>query len=101
MSRETLRARLEAAERMVNDLCSGKERWTMRVPADPDRDSDLVISGALGAIHALLALSDAAEQDIERCDACRTNPVAWGPDRGWCAVHELTGGALAALEALP
>jgi hypothetical protein len=40
-------AAIEKAEQEVFDLCSGKHRWTMRVPAEPDRDSDLVIGGAL------------------------------------------------------
>jgi hypothetical protein len=39
--------RIERAEQEVSDLCSGKRRWTMTVPAEPDRDSDFVIGGAL------------------------------------------------------
>lgn len=38
---------LAKAHAVVNDLCQGKRRWTMSVPAQPDSDPDLVISGAL------------------------------------------------------
>lgn len=40
---------IEKAWEEVAGLCSGKRRWTMRVPAEEDRDSDLVIGGALDA----------------------------------------------------
>jgi len=42
-------ALIEKAMQHVFDLCSGKERWTMRVPVDELRDSDIVIMSALTA----------------------------------------------------
>lgn len=38
---------LDAAWETVSALCSGRMRWTMSVPAEPDRDPDLVIGHAL------------------------------------------------------
>lgn len=35
------------AKQCVADLCSGKQQWNMRIPADPDKDPDLIISAAL------------------------------------------------------
>lgn len=68
MSRETIRARVEAADKHISDLCSGKARWTMRVPAEPDRDSDLVLSAALADVERLLAVADAAVALMEEWD---------------------------------
>lgn len=56
-----IRERYERATKMVADLCSGKERWTMRVPAEPLRDADLVISDALADIPVLLRLLAAGD----------------------------------------
>lgn len=56
-----LLAKIERAERAIDDLCSGTLRWVMRVPAEPDHDPDLIISEALRAAkHALLDVPDAA-----------------------------------------
>ena len=38
---------IESAHEMVCDLCTGKKRWVMSIPAQPDRDPDLVIGLAL------------------------------------------------------
>lgn len=51
-----IRARFDAASQHVADLCSGKERWTLRIPAQPGWDSDLVIANALEDIPRLLDL---------------------------------------------
>lgn len=46
--------KIARAEKAVDDLCSGKLRWQMRVPAEPDHDPDLIISEALRAArHAI------------------------------------------------
>jgi len=52
---DALEAAHKAAKQVVRDLCEGKRRWTMSVPARPDDDPDLVISAALNAFRALLA----------------------------------------------
>lgn len=38
---------LEKAHDMVSDLCDGKRKWMMSIPAQPDHDPDLVIGLAL------------------------------------------------------
>lgn len=51
--------KIERARQMVYDLCSGKERWVMRVPAQPDRDSDLIIMAGLDAVETILSQIEA------------------------------------------
>jgi hypothetical protein len=72
----TLEEAIAAAENKVSALCDGKEKWTMRIPADPDRDADLVIARALGmakrAIDTITAELAAARQEFaEWVDASR------------------------------
>ena len=54
-----LRQMLAAAHEELRQLCDGSKRWTMRVPPDLERDSDLVISRGLEVAESLL---DAAER---------------------------------------
>lgn len=58
-------AKIDKALQVVYDLCHGRQKWTMRVPAEPDRDPDLVIAGALRAARDLLAAQPPAQ------DGCR------------------------------
>ena len=53
---DAVQARNHAAHDHVAKLCRGEEDWTMlRIPAQPERDSDLVISAALADVPGLLA----------------------------------------------
>ena len=47
---------IEAADKEVSRLCSSSRKWTMTIPAEPEHDSDLVISRAL--MDASLALAE-------------------------------------------
>lgn len=74
-----IRARAEAAHAEVHRLCEGA-RWTMQVPARPERDSDLVISAALGDIPYLLDQLAEAERNLASVhetmqDALRSNEL--------------------------
>lgn len=51
--------RLGAADEVVSALCEGKQRWTMSIPADIERDPDIVISRALHDARRMLALLSA------------------------------------------
>lgn len=51
---DAIRARIDRAHDKVSALCSGKERWVMHIPAQPDHDADLVIGAALRDADALL-----------------------------------------------
>lgn len=68
-------ARVEAALDEVSALCHGK-RWTMQIPARPDKDSDLVITGGLADVNYLLSELAAAHWDRDEAraelDSCRT-----------------------------
>ena len=44
--REALES-IDKAVKTVEALCDGSLKWTMRIPAEPDRDPDLVIADAL------------------------------------------------------
>jgi hypothetical protein len=63
---EAIERRNEAASEEVDRLCNGGD-WTMRIPARPNRDSDLVIGASLADISALLA-------EVKRLRAWITNP---------------------------
>lgn len=52
--RDEALAKIEKALKHVFDICQGKEKWTMRVPARPDMDSDLIICDALEAARTAL-----------------------------------------------
>jgi len=57
-------AKIDKAHDHVCDLASGREKWTMRIPARPDTDSDLIIGAALSAAReALQAHSSTARVD--------------------------------------
>ena len=45
-SEEALTA-IDAAMAMVDDLCQGRKKWIMSIPARPTVDPDLVIMAAL------------------------------------------------------
>ena len=62
-----IEARNTAAHDHVVKLCRGEEDWTMRIPAQPDRDSDLVIDAALADVLALVAEVRRLRGERERC----------------------------------
>jgi hypothetical protein len=72
-----LRAAIEKAHNHVAALCEGKTKWTMRIPADEDRDSDLVISAGLSAGEKLLAEIERLTDEVARVtDMARANEEA-------------------------
>ncbi len=75
---DELTAQVAQADAEVNALCHGSRRWTMTVPAEPDRDSDLVIGRALNGVEKLVeyAKERAAR---EACEALKP-PEAYGVD---------------------
>src|SRR5690554_4868061 len=80
-SAEEAREALDKADAMVHALCHGERRWTMRVPARPDDDPDLVIGAGLYAARARLAALE-AENERLRADAERWRALR---DRGFLA----------------
>ena len=70
-------AALERAEQAVSDLCAGRLRWEMRVPADASHDPDLIIGEALDRLRALLGRPSIVVR-ARMGPATRTNAIA-GP----------------------
>lgn len=65
---------IKAADAEISALCNGK-KWRMSIPAQPDTDSDLVISAALCVASELLkrqlaAFAEAGPPDFWRCLTC-------------------------------
>lgn len=76
---ESVIAEIDKAQDEVKALCHGK-RWIMCVPARPDEDSDLVISGALRAAkNAILSFRPARTDRCAKCGytvyGCHCNPA--------------------------
>ena len=73
-------ATMRRAHEKLNALCSGTERWHMSVPAQLDRDPDLVIGEALftgdHAITEVERLRDVLEQIETLSHNALTQPFA-------------------------
>ena len=52
---EAIKAHADKAHDHVCDIAQQKARWRMSIPAQPDYDSDLLITSALMDVDALLA----------------------------------------------
>lgn len=66
LSAEERNTLVEKAHRYIGELCRHEREWRMSVPARPDEDVDLVISGAL---HELVRTLDTRDAEIERWQA--------------------------------
>jgi hypothetical protein len=91
---DRIRERNARAQQHVIDLCDPAKpsvRWTMRIPAEPDRDSDLVIMAALKDVEDLAAVGEAAQEALRRFHAA-------GRLGATPADHEAFGASLAILE---
>ena len=73
---EQVLARLKKAQQVVGELSEGKRRWVMSIPARPDDDPDLIITGALqGAIDSLRAAAPVRGGDQTRLMIDTTDPL--------------------------
>lgn len=73
-----VKERLEAAMKMVSDLCNKSKEWIMSIPARPDIDPDLVIAASQRDCKYLIerveelerklgaAVDEATEQSMQR-----------------------------------
>ena len=48
----TVEQRIALAHRYIAELCQGKRKWVMSIPARPDEDVDLVICGVIRDLNA-------------------------------------------------
>ena len=72
-AREAL-SRLDKADEEIGEVAAnGRSRWRMSIPANPNRDTDLIVSDACvagqRAITALLAVIEQQQATIERFEA--------------------------------
>lgn len=51
---DAIKARIDKAHEHIGALCTGDARWTMHIPVDPTRDSDLILTEALCDAERLL-----------------------------------------------
>ena len=84
---DAIERRRDKAQQTVADLCQGKIEWIMSIPAQRERDPDLIIAAALKDEKDLLAAYRAQQQRIaeleaqieqkyvEGWDACETTMV--------------------------
>lgn len=64
-----IKARAERAHNEIAEICAqGRDRWRMRIPAQPDHDSDLILSASITDAETLLA-------EVERLKAERQRAI--------------------------
>lgn len=66
-----IRVTNERAYELVGNLAAGTERWRMTIPADEQRDSDLILSVALANADKLLAEVERMRPVVERAQEWR------------------------------
>jgi len=60
---DQVQIRYDAAHKEVGEIAlHGENRWRMSIPAEPSRDSDLIIAGSLQDVPALVAELRAARE---------------------------------------
>lgn len=52
---DAVRASIAKAQYLVGDLAAGAQQWKMSIPADMDRDSDIILTAALTSAELLIA----------------------------------------------
>ncbi len=84
MDREMLqeiKAREEKAHQVISDLCNGRRRWIMSIPAQEDYDPDLVIGASLRDIPTLLSEIDRLQKIEKTAEEAIRILKAIGPER--------------------
>ncbi|MFZ3043713.1 MAG: hypothetical protein WA058_01220 [Minisyncoccia bacterium] len=56
---------LEKAHKVVVELCDGTRKWIMHIPADVERDPDLIIGGALREAQKEIAALRSRAENVE------------------------------------
>ena len=83
-------ATMDRAHRMLSALCKGEERWHMSIPAQLDRDPDLVLGEAL-------VTGDRAIKEVERLRGwlhvitIEAQMPGYWPNKGTAAWNALNG----------
>lgn len=82
---DAIRARAERSHDEIVALCEGRRRWTMRVPAVEDRDSDLVLEATVTDVLALVEEVQRLRNGIDRLRQATTELALY------TAIDELAG----------
>lgn len=59
------RARIDAAGDHLGEICTSKKQFRMSIPADPSKDSDLILGAALESAEDLLSLVEQLQSENE------------------------------------
>lgn len=67
------RARIDAAGDHLGEICTSKKQFRMSIPADPSKDSDLILGAALESAEDLLSLVEQLQGQLDEArDVCVT-----------------------------
>jgi len=72
-----VRARVERAHQEIGDICQGRRRWTMRIPADEASDTDLILSAALKDAETLSAEVEKLRSELAQRGKVNDRAVEW------------------------
>lgn len=85
-------SKIDVALQVVADLCEGRKRWTMNIPARVDEDPDLVIAGALQAAREAISAQRVAETAEPQTDDAARDVLAERQRQitaeGWTPEHD-------------
>lgn len=65
---DELIAKIDKAHKVVCDLCSGKRKWIMSIPAQPNDDPDLIIGESLREARAEIISLHSRVEELEAGD---------------------------------
>lgn len=92
-----IKVSIATAHDHVCDIAQGKAKWTMRIPADEKRDSDLVLSKAFADAEKLLAEVERLSRELTDAWA-EVSKQSLGDARAAVEKTRLTEARVAALE---
>ncbi|QTR98382.1 hypothetical protein J6K27_003510 [Rhodococcus qingshengii] len=67
---EHTKAQLDKAQIENGEVAADRSRYRMSIPANPDRDTDLIIGAALTAAEALVAAVERVQAIAEHWSTC-------------------------------
>ncbi len=86
---KAIKERAEKANDHACDIARGRARWTMRVPADFENDSDLLITSALNDVPLLVAEVEKLKAERDSFAKTIANVVVLGQDRLTTGAQEI------------
>lgn len=62
---EKIKKQAEKADKLVCDLASGDVKWNMRIPADAENDSDLILATSIRNNFTLIEALETSQREAE------------------------------------